>query len=94
VLAGPTCPVVSVNDPACNDRPVAGATIVILDARGTEIARLVTDVNGNYAVALPSGPYTIEPQPVEGFMRVADPIPVTVANGIASVDIAFDTGIR
>jgi hypothetical protein len=94
VLAGPTCPVVSVNDPSCNDRPVAGATIVVLDARGTEIARLVTDVNGNYAVALPSGPYTIEPQPVEGFMRVADPIAVTVANGIASVDIAFDTGIR
>jgi hypothetical protein len=54
----------------------------------------VTDVNGNYAVTLPSGPYTIEPQPVEGFMRVADPIPVTVADGIASVDIAFDTGIR
>jgi hypothetical protein len=94
VLAGPTCPVVSVNDPSCDDRPVAGATIVILDARGTEIARIVTDVNGNYAVTLPSGPYTIEPQPVEGFMRVADPIPVTVGNGIASVDISFDTGIR
>jgi len=94
VLAGPTCPVVSVNDPSCNDRPVAGATIVVLDARGTEIARLVTDINGSYAVTLPSGPYTIEPQPVEGFMRVAEPIPVTVANGIASVDIAFDTGIR
>ncbi len=94
VLAGPTCPVVTVNDPSCNDRPVAGATIVVLDARGTEIARLVTDVNGNYAVTLPSGQYTIEPQPVEGFMRVADPIPVTVGDGVASVDIAFDTGIR
>ena len=90
VLAGPTCPVVSVNDPSCNDRPVAGATIVVLDARGTEIARLVTDVNGNYAVALPAGPYTIEPQPVEGFMRVARPHPGhRRRRAIASVDINF-----
>ncbi len=94
VLAGPTCPVVSVNDPSCDDRPVAGATILVLDVRGTEVARLVTDKNGIYAVTLPSGPYTIEPQPVDGFMHVADPLAVTVGDGIVSVDIAFDTGIR
>ena len=94
VLAGPTCPVVTLNDPSCNDRPVAGATILVLDARGTEVARVVTDAGGNYAVALPSGPYTIEPQPVEGFMHVAESIAVTVGDGVASVDIAFDTGIR
>jgi hypothetical protein len=94
VLAGPTCPVVTLNDPSCDDRPVAGATILVLDARGTEVARLVTDANGNYAVALPSGPYTIEPQPVDGFMHVAEPIAVTVGDGIASVDLAYDTGIR
>ena len=94
VLAGPTCPVVTVNDPSCNDRPVAGATILVLDIRGTEVARLVTDANGNYAVALPSGPYTIEPQPVDGFMHVAEPVAVTVGDGVASVDIAYDTGIR
>jgi hypothetical protein len=94
VLAGPTCPVVTVNDPSCNDRPVAGATILVLDIRGTEVARLLTDANGNYAVALPSGPYTIEPQPVDGFMHVAEPVAVTVGDGVASVDIAYDTGIR
>ena len=94
VLAGPTCPVVTVNDPSCNDRPVAGATILILDIRGTEVARLLTDANGIYAVALPSGPYTIEPQPVDGFMHVADPVAVTVGDGVVSVDIAYDTGIR
>lgn len=93
-LAGPTCPVVSVNDPSCDDRPVAGATILVLDARGTEVARLVTDANGHYEVALPSGPYTIEPQPVEGFFRQAEPMAVTVGDGIATVDIGFDTGIR
>jgi len=94
VLAGPTCPVVTVNDPSCNDRPVPGATLVVLDARGTEVARLVTDANGHYAVALPAGPYVIEPQPVDGFFRTAESVPTTVANGVVSVDIGYDTGIR
>ncbi len=94
VLAGPTCPVVTVNDPSCNDRPVVGATILVLDARGTEVGRLLTDAGGNYAVALPAGQYTIEPQPVDGFMHQAEPVAVTVGAGVASVDIAYDTGIR
>ncbi len=94
VLAGPTCPVVTLDDPSCDDRPVAGATILVLDVRGTEVARLLTDAGGNYAVALPAGQYTIEPQPVEGFMHLAKPVAVTVGDGVASVDIAFDTGIR
>lgn len=94
VLAGPTCPVVTLNDPSCNDRPVAGATILVLDARGTEVARLQTDAGGNYAVALPAGRYTIEPQPVDGYMHQAEPIAVTVGDVVASVDIALDTGIR
>ena len=94
VLAGPTCPVVTLNDPSCNDRPVVGATILVLDARGTEVARLLTDATGHYEVALPSGQYTIEPQPVAGFMHVAEPVAVTVGAGVASVDLAYDTGIR
>ncbi len=94
VLAGPTCPVVTLNDPSCNDRPVVGATILVLDARGTEVARLLTDAGGNYSVALPAGQYTIEPQPVDGFMHQAEPVAVTVGAGVASVDIAYDTGIR
>lgn len=94
VLAGPTCPVVKLNDPSCDDRPVPGATLVILDARGAEVARVVTDVDGHYAVTLPSGPYTIEPQPVEGFFRGAEPLAVTVGDGVITVDISFDTGIR
>jgi hypothetical protein len=73
---------------------VAGATILVLDARGTEVARLLTDAGGRYEVTLPSGQYTIEPQPVDGFMNVAEPVVVTVGNGVASVDLAYDTGIR
>jgi hypothetical protein len=94
VLAGPTCPVVTVGDPSCDDRPVPGATLLVLDQRGTEIARLVTDADGHYDITLPSGPYTIEPQPVQGFMRTADPVPVSVGAGVVTVDIGYDTGIR
>lgn len=94
VLTGPTCPVVTLNDPSCDDRPVADATVLILDVNGTEIARLVTDVAGQYVVTLPSGSYTIEPQPVEGAMRAADAVSVTVGKGYVTVDLLYDTGIR
>jgi hypothetical protein len=94
VSAGPTCPVVTANDPNCNDRPVAGATILILDASGREVARLVTDAAGRYAATLPAGPYTVEPQPVEGLLGTAEPVAATVRDGFVTVDLAYDTGIR
>jgi hypothetical protein len=94
VVAGPTCPVVTFDDPACDDRPVPGATIVVLDAAGTEVARTTSDAAGHYEITLPPGPYTIEPQPLEGFFRVAEPVMVTVTGGVVTADIAFDTGIR
>jgi hypothetical protein len=79
IVAGPTCPVVTANDPNCADRPVGGAVIVVLD---------------RYAVTLPVGRYTVEPQPVEGYMGTAGPIDVTVGDGFATVDLSYDTGIR
>jgi hypothetical protein len=94
ILAGPTCPVENVNDPSCADRPVPNATLVVLDANGTEVARIASDANGHYGVTLPPGSYTIEPQPVEGFMRVAGPIAVTVGGGVVTLDVTMDTGIR
>jgi hypothetical protein len=93
-LGGPTCPVVTANDPNCADRPIAGATILVLNAAGSEIARVTTDADGRYLVTLPAGPYTVEPQPVAGYMRSAEPTQVTVGNGFATVDLAYDTGIR
>jgi Carboxypeptidase regulatory-like domain len=93
-MAGPTCPVARPNDPACADRPVVGATLVFLTADGAEAARTTTDADGFYAVPLPPGPYTIEPQPVEGMMHGSPTIPVVVNDGVVTVDIPFDTGIR
>jgi hypothetical protein len=93
-LAGPTCPVVRVGDPACNDRPVSGATILIRDAAGTVVAQMTTDADGRFQVGLPPGPYRIEPQPVEGLMGTANTLDVTVGATYKVVDISYDTGIR
>jgi hypothetical protein len=93
-LAGPTCPVVTDGDPACDDRPLAAVTVLVLDVNGTEVARLQTDADGRYAVTLPAGPYTVEPQPAEGLMGLPAPVAVTVGDGFVTVDLAYDTGIR
>ena len=94
VMAGPTCPVEKPNDPACADRPMAGVTIVVLTAAGNEAARTTTDDSGFYAVNLPAGPYTIEPQTAPGTVRGSATVPVTVGEGVTTVDIPYDTGIR
>lgn len=93
-VAGPTCPVVTEGDPACDPRPLAGVTVLVLDVNGTEIARLQTDADGRFVVTLPAGPYTVEPQPAEGTLRMPDPIPVTVGADFVTVDLEYDTGIR
>jgi len=94
VTAGPTCPVARPNDPACADRPLEGVTIVVLTAAGNEAGRTITDASGYYGITLPSGPYTIEPQPVQGMVRGSPPVPVVVGEGVTTVDIPYDTGIR
>lgn len=92
--AGPVCPVVRPNDPNCADRPVAGATVHVIDATGTEVATLETDATGSFTVTLPPGRYRIVPDPVDGMMGTAGPVEVTVGAGLAFVQLAYDTGIR
>jgi len=97
-LAGPVCPVVSdPPDPACDDRLVAGAVVIVRDASGAEAGRATTAADGTYAIALPPGSYTVEAQPVEGLMGTPAPQPVTVPAGASlpvQVDLPYDTGIR
>jgi len=81
-------------DPACNDRPVPGATILIRDATGTVIAQVTTDANGRFQLAVPPGRYEVEPQPEQGLMGTAPKIDVIVAGAFAIVSITYDTGIR
>lgn len=92
--AGPACPVVQPNDPACADRPVSGALIHVIDATGTEVATLETDATGAFIVALPPGRYRVVADPVPGLMGTAAPSDVTVGATLALVQLSYDTGIR
>lgn len=92
--AGPVCPVAQPNDPNCADRPVAGATVHIIDETGTEVALLETDRSGAFVVTLSPGNYRVLADPVEGLMHGPDPVDVTVAASLALVQLTYDTGIR
>jgi len=73
---------------------LAGATILIRDATGSDVATIVTDAAGSFTVALPSGVYTVIGQPVEGLMGNPGPVDVEVAEGDMTVELSYDTGIR
>jgi hypothetical protein len=92
--AGPTCPVVTVNDPACLDRPVVGATVHVFDATGLEVATMETDATGSFVVTLPPGQYRVQADAVEGLMGTAPPADVTVGAALSLVQLVYDTGIR
>jgi len=98
-VAGPTCPVAQEPpDPACEDRPVEGAVVVIRDPAGTQVAEATTAADGTYLAAVPQGgTYVVEPQPVEGVMGTPGPIEIAVPDGAgawAVADLGYDTGIR
>jgi hypothetical protein len=95
-LAGPTCPVVT--DPpqsGCDDRPVVGATLVIVDGAGEEVATATTGDDGRFRLDLPPGTYEVQPQAVHGLMGTAPPVTATVVIGQSvEVTVSYDTGIR
>ena len=94
--AGPVCPVErNPPDPACAPRPVAGATIVIRDGSGAQVAVAISGADGAYFVAVPPGEYVVDPQPVPGVLGTAPTQPATVAAGaVTDVPLDYDTGIR
>jgi hypothetical protein len=94
--AGPICPVVhDPPDPACEDRPVAGAVLVVRAAAGATIAEITTRRDGTFAVTLPPGRYTLVPQAVEGLMGTAAEQDFRVVGApLAGLDVSYDTGIR
>lgn len=97
VLAGPTCSVqTDPPDPDCDDRPVAGALLLITDMAGAEVARATTGVDGEFSVELAPGAYRLVPQPVEGLMGTAAPIEfgVSAEGPLAELTVGYDTGLR
>ncbi len=94
-LAGPVCPVERPNDSACSPRAVEGAVLIVRGVGDTEIARVTTDGSGQFRIDLQPGSYTLEPQPVDGLMGIAAPMPFTVTSGAEThLAVAYDTGIR
>ena len=92
-LSGPTCPVQQ--DPpqtGCEPRPVAGATVKVVDEQGRSIEAR-TDAAGNANFMLEVGRYDIEANPVEGLMGTPDAIQVDLVDDQA-VTLSYDTGIR
>lgn len=96
VHAGPTCPVVqNPPDPACADRPVADAILVVETASGEEFARASSGADGTFRIVLPPGTYSLVPQPVEGLMGTPEAQEIVVIDGpVDGIDVAYDTGIR
>jgi hypothetical protein len=96
--AAPTCPVESNPPlPGCAPRPVGGATIIVRDAGGRQIASTTTGSDGSYRVAVPAGSVRVEAAPAAGVMHAPAPIDVVVPAGAAAwvrVDLSYDTGIR
>jgi hypothetical protein len=103
VTLGPVCAVQSDILP-CPDRPYQVATIIFYNALVAcpaltcgEVARISTDGNGRYRVALPPGAYSVVPQPAGSgvFPHLPSPVMVTVvANTYVTVNFSYDTGIR
>jgi hypothetical protein len=92
--AGPTCPVAQPNDPACADRPVAGATIHVFDSTGLEFETLDNDARVAFVVTQAPGRYRVVADKNAGFMGTPPPMDVTVETGLAIVQLPYDTGIR
>ncbi len=95
-VAGPTCPVETIPpDPACAPRPVAGATVNVLNGQGTGVATVVLDAKGAAIVAIPAGNYVVQAKPAAGLMGTPGPMNVTVVDGtLTPVILSYDTGIR
>ena len=94
--AGPTCPVEQdPPDPACDDRPVAGAVLIVRTTAGEVVTEITTASDGTFTVTLPPGSYTLEPQPVEDLMGTASEQQLLVVDTpLTGNDLAYDTGIR
>jgi hypothetical protein len=92
VLAGPTCPVVTPEEP-CPPRPV-DAEISAQDGEGAIVATTRTDADGDYTLPLEPGDYTLVADTV-GALPFCDPVTVSVpADRSVRADISCDTGIR
>lgn len=92
VLIGPQCPVVREDEP-CPDKPYE-ADIDVYDASERLVARVRSNANGEFFVALAPGAYGLEPRS-PGALPYGSPQDVTVIAGqVTEVVVQYDSGIR
>ena len=69
--------------------------IVVAVAGGPVITTVTTGPDGQYAVDVEAGTYTLTPQPFKGLLGTAAPVTIVVTPGATvTADFAYDTGIR
>ncbi len=95
-MLGPTCPVQrDPPDPACADKPLPGAVLVVETTTGAEVARGSTNAQGYFAIELNPGSYVLVPEAFAGAMHAPAAISFEArASGPTMVNVSYDTGIR
>ena len=69
---------------------IGGATVILTDANGTEVARTTTDANGTYRfVGLIPGTYTVTIEVPDGYTAATTSATVTVGEGEENLDVDF-----
>jgi hypothetical protein len=92
VLSAPSCPVEGAGTP-CPPRSVPGADVTA--ARGSKtIAHVTADADGRFRIQLDAGDYTITARVVGGIGSMASSRVTVPADGVATVTLTVDSGIR
>lgn len=89
VLLGPTCPVVTEDDP-CPDQPAGGVEVRVRQGDSV-VATTMSDAEGRFRVAAPPGVYDVD---AEAGMFCKPQQVTVVAGSYASLALSCDTGIR
>ncbi len=93
VRRGPLTPVEQIGSD--NTAPVEDAVVVVRDAGGKEVGRLMSDANGIAQLALPAGNYVVGVETCPGATAPALPQTVELTDGSpATARLECDTGIR
>jgi hypothetical protein len=95
VTVGPTCPVMTENDPKCADKPFV-APFGLRDSSGQTVLRFASDAQGHFKVSARPGTYTLVPLTPGGAMLPrASARDVTLQDSVTTrVTVQYDSGIR
>lgn len=94
VLVAPKCPVQSIEDP-CPGRPLSGIEVRAVGPNGTVRATAMSRSDGQFAMSVAPGSYTLTATLEDEPGRFVKPMPVQVSAGeVVRADVVVDSGIR